>query len=158
MTNIKKQPSQDEQIGDFADRVIKGQMKNTASDANEELHGLEETVLRLHNSMPTSSLEESAKKQMFVRLNTRIRRENEKAGQKDSFWKTLFNTEWLRPGFAITAGMVALLIAVAILSPNLGSVDSSTTVGTALNPNSNLFIVIGLVVIILGILWFSRRK
>ncbi len=158
MTNIKKQPSQDEQLGDFADRVIKGQIKNTASDSNEEMHGLEETVLRLHNSMPSYTLEESAKKQMYVRLNARVRREHEKTGQKDSFWKILFSTEWLRPGFAITAGVVALLIAAVILSPSLGSAGSSTTVGTALNPNSNSLIVIGLVVLILGILWFSRRK
>lgn len=154
MTDNHKNFSQDEDLSDFTDRVLKGQMKNTASDSNEELRGLEETILRLHNNMPSSSLEESTRKQMLVRLNARIRREKEQS-QKGSFWASLFNNQ-SRFQFTAAMGIIALVIAALIISPALG--DGSTTVGTALHSNSNILIVIGLIAVIVGVLWATRRK
>ena len=96
MTDNKKQFSQDEELSEFADRLLNGQMKNTASDSNEELRDLEETILRLHSVMPNTSLEESQKKQMLVRLNARIRKEQT---QKKSF---LYLPNIRKPGFDST--------------------------------------------------------
>jgi hypothetical protein len=158
MTDNNKNFSTDEELSDFADHVLKGQMKNTASDSNEELRGLEETILRLHNNMASSALEESTKKQMLVRLNARIRREKEQV-KKKPFW-TFFKESGpqFNSQFLVVFGVIALLIVTMVISPLLENGGSSTTVGTALNSNSNIFISVGLVAIIIGILWYMRRK
>lgn len=163
MTDINKQKTQDEQLGEFTDRVLKGQMKNSASDSNEELRGLEETVLRLHNSMPApASLEESEKKKMYVRLNARIRRESEKEVQKKSFWSSLFSAKWMnsqsRPQIGMAIGVFAVLIVAAVISPALGYLSPSTATGTALTRPQNItlaFVLIGLMAIALLI---KRKK
>jgi hypothetical protein len=161
MTDTNKKISQDERLSQFTDQVLKGQMNKPASNPTEELRDLEETILRLHNTLPPSSLEESTKKQMLVRLNARIRREKEQP-QKKSFWASLFDTEWMRtqsrPQFAATIGIIAILVVAVIISPTLGDSGSSTTVGTAFNSSSNVFIVIGLITVILGFLWVIRKK
>lgn len=158
MTDNKKQFSQDEELSEFADRLLNGQMKNTASDSNEELRDLEETILRLHSVMPNTSLEESQKKQMLVRLNARIRKEQT---QKKSFWASLFNAEGMqnhsRPQFMAAIGILAILVTAVIISPILGIDDTSTT-GTALNSSPNLFLIIGLIAVVVCILWFARKK
>ena len=155
MTDNQRKLSQDEELIDFTDRVLKGQMKNIASDANEELKGLEETILRLHNSMPSSSLEESKKKQMLVRLNARIRREKEQP-EKKSFWASL--RDQARPQLALGMGMIALLIVAVVISPTLGVDGSPTTVGTALTASRNILLPAILLGLIAIILWAKRKK
>jgi hypothetical protein len=157
MTDMNKKFSQDDELSEFTDRVLKGQMKHTASDSDEEMRGLEETILRLHNNMPSSSLEESTKKQMLVRLNARIRREKEQP-QKMSFWASIFNTTRSQPKFTLAIGILAIFITAVILSPTLGVGDPSTTIGTAFNSNFSVFIILGLMVVVIGVLWSVRRK
>ncbi len=158
MTDSQKKFSQDEELSDFTDRVLKGQMKNTASAPDEELHGLEETILRLHNNMPSSSLEESTKKQMLVRLHARIRREGQQP-QKRSFWASLLQTIQSQPKFAMaTIGGIAILITAVILSPSLASDGSSTTIGTALSGSNSFILPVILLGLIVLILWLKRRK
>jgi hypothetical protein len=162
MTDINKKFSQDDELSEFTDRVLKGQMKHTASDSDEEMRGLEETILRLHNNMPSSSLEESTKKQMLVRLNARIRREKEQP-QKMSFWASLFSSEWIRnpsrPQFAAALGIIALVIAAVVVSPALsGSSGGSTIIGTALSGSNSFILPAVLLGLIVLILWLKRRR
>ena len=158
MSDTNKNFSQDEELSDFTDHVIRGQMKNIAADSNEELRGLEETILRLHSNMPSTSLEESTKKQMLVRLNARIRREKEQY-KKKSFWESFGKLQApSRLQFTVVLGVIAILVVTMIISPILGNSGSSTTVGTALNSNSNIFVAIGLIAVIIGIIWSVRRK
>ncbi len=159
MTDTNKNFSQDKELSDFTDRVLKGKTKKTASDSNEELRGLEETILRLHSTMPSSSLKESTKKQMLVRLNARIRREQP---QKKSFWDSLFDTEWMRnqsrPQFVAAIGIIAVLILAVVISPSLGMGGSSTTTGTALSGSYSIALPLILFGLIVLILWIKRKK
>ena len=161
MTDTNKKFSQDEELSDFTDRVLKGQMKQTTSNSNEELRGLEETILRLHSNMPSSALEESTKKQMLVRLNARIRREKEQP-QKKSFWTFLFNTEWLgnqsRSQFVAAMGVLAILIVTVILSPGLAGLGGSSTTGSALSGSSSFILPAVLLGLIVLILWLRNKK
>jgi hypothetical protein len=161
MTDTNKNFSQDEELSEFTDRVLKGQMKHTASNSNEELRSLEETILRLHNNMPSSSLEESTKKQMLVRLNARIRREKQ-FPQKRSFWASLFNMEWMqnpsRLQLAGAIGVLALIITAVVFSPGLMETGGNTTIGTALSGSSGFILPTILLVLIVLILWLKRRK
>jgi hypothetical protein len=161
MTNMNKKFSQDEELSEFTDRVLKGTMKHTASDSDEEMHSLEETILRLHNSMPASSLEESKKKQMLVRLNARIRREKE-IPQQSSFWNSLFNLESIRSSsrvqFAGAIGVIALIITAVVFSPGLIESGGATTIGTALSGSNGFILPAVLLGLIVLILWLKRRK
>ena len=158
MTDNKKQFSQDEELSEFTDRLLNGQMKNTASDSNEELRDLEETILRLHSVMPNTSLEESQKKQMLVRLNARIRKEQT---QKKSFWASLFNVEGMqnhsRPQFMAAIGILAILVTAVIISPILG-MDGTSTTGTALSGTHGFILPAILLGFIILILWINRKK
>jgi hypothetical protein len=157
MTDTNKKFLQDEELSDFADQVLKGQMKTTTSDSNEELKNLEETILRLHNNMPSTSLADSTKKQMLVRLNARIRRERDQP-EKKSFWASLFIGQPSRSQFITAIGVIALLIVAVGMSPVLGTDGSSTTVGTALTASRNILLPALLLGLIAIILWIKRKK
>jgi hypothetical protein len=157
MTDINKKFSQDEELSNFTDHVLKGQMKNIASDSDEELRGLEETILRLHSNMPSSSLEESTKKQMLVRLNARIRREKQQP-QRKSFWASLFDSTSSQPKFAMAVGVITLVITAVILSPSLPGSGGSTVIGTAFSGSNSFILPVILLGFIVLILWLKRRK
>lgn len=161
MTDMNKKFTQDEELSEFTDRVLKGQMNHSVSNSDEELRGLEETILRLHNNMPSSSLEESTKKQMLVRLNARIRREKEQP-QKMSFWAALFNSQWLRnpsrPQFATAVGILVIVITAVVVSPSLsGSSGGSTIIGTAFSGSNGFILPAILLGLIVLILWLKRK-
>lgn len=157
MTDNNRNFSQDEELSNFTDRVLKGQMKNIESDSSGEMHKLEETILRLHNTMPSSTLEEATKKQMLVRLNARIRREKE-LPQRKSLWASLFDQTQSRLQFVIATGVIALLILAVAISPELGTGGSPSTVGTALTASRNIILPAILLGLIVMILWIKRKK
>jgi hypothetical protein len=161
MTDTNRKFSQDEELSNFTDQVLKGQMKNIESPSNEELRELEETILRLHNTMPSSKLEESTKKQMLVRLNARIRREKEQP-QKKSFWASLFDMQSIksqsRPQFFMTIGIAALVVLAVVIAPDLVTGSSGSTVGTALDAGRNIIVPAILLGLIAIILWVTRKK
>lgn len=154
----------DNKLSDFTDRVLEGKMNQPASNQTDDLRGLEETVLRLNKSQSTSELDEAAKKQMWVRLNARVRREGAEPKQKKSFWESLFENEWMRTQtglqYMATIGVIATLAAVAIVVTGTTN-GGDTNVGTAINtllsfPQNIIFagILIGLIFLLLN----NRRK
>ncbi|MCZ2120958.1 MAG: hypothetical protein LC108_01680 [Anaerolineales bacterium] len=160
MTNHNRPTSPDEKLSAFTDQALKGEIQQPASASTDELHSLEETVLRLHKSMPNSALEESTKKEMLARLNARIRKEQHQP-QKKTFWARLFSLEWIqsqyRPQLILAAGVLtALIIALAFFPASVS--DSSTTVGTALKPGNHTFIILGLIILFCALAWFTRKK
>jgi hypothetical protein len=148
----------DEKLSAFADQVLNQQMDKPASAPTDDLRGLEETILRLHNSISNTELEEAAKKQMLVRLNARLRREQ--AQGKKSFWQKIFDTEWThtqsRMQFVAAVGVIATLAAIAILTP--GPANGSSNIGTAFNISQSIWAPIVLVGLIVFILWIKRKK
>jgi hypothetical protein len=151
--NEQPNPQQDERLADFADQVIKGKMKNSASTPTDDLSGLEETILRLNSSFPQEPLNEATIKQMHVRLKRRISREEQ--NNKPSFWKKWFGRE-STPQLGLAFAALAVLIVVLVSVPSLGSSGSSIT-GTASTP-VNLFVAAGLVGAISALYWLIRRK
>lgn len=145
--------TQADRLTEFVDRVLEGKMKQTESNVDDELLGLEKTILRLNQSLPPVSLDEAAVKQMHVRLNTRIRREA--AEVKQSFWKRWFSSQ-SRPQLGITFAAVVLLIVLVLMSP-LVLVNSSSA-GAALISMGNVVVIAALVGGIVLILWMMRRK
>jgi tetrahydromethanopterin S-methyltransferase subunit E len=88
---------------------------------------------------------------MQVRLKNRIRRETQEAEQP--FWKKWFS----HPQTRVFAGVMSILIVFLIASPYLTSAGSSTT-ATALTPAHGTFIMLGVILVLVLILWNKRRK
>jgi hypothetical protein len=147
-------PTQDDRLSNFADQALSGRVSQIEAELDDELVGLEQTVLRLQNAFPPITLDQIPVKQMQVRLNARIRRENQE--KKEPFWK-----KWFEPQARLQIGMafaaVALMVTLAVFSPSLTTAGSSTT-GTALTPIKNSFVVIMLAGLILITIWIKRRK
>jgi len=150
---------QDERLADFTERVLKGQLKGTESIVDEELRGLEETILRLQQAIPPASLDEAAVKQMQVRLNARIRKEGR--SRPPSFWEKWFGAEWRsnlpRPQYGMAFAAVAMIVVLVLLIPSLVTSGTPTT-ATALTPSQNIIVVLVLAGVIFFIFWVSRRK
>jgi len=150
-TQNSQNPNLDDRLAEFTDDLLEGRMKQTASTTDEDLLLLEDTVLRLSKTFPPISLNEARVKQMQVRLKNRIRRENQEAEQP--FWKTWFS----HPQTRVFAGVVAILIMFLIASPYLASAGPSTT-ATALTPAHGTFIMLGVILVLVLVLWTRRRK
>lgn len=145
----------DNELADFADRVLQGKADLAASTPDEELISLEKTLLRLTDAFPPEPLEDAKVKQMLVRLKVRARREEE-AAAKPSFWKRVFDLQSnLQVGLLVAAAAVVALIVISI--PAVQQPTDSSVAGTAIS-GSSLFIVAGLVGVLIIIYWISRRR
>ncbi len=152
MEQPEKHPNskQDERLAVFADQVLAGNVEQTASNADDELLGLEETILRLNRTFPPAPLEDASVKQMYVRLKARIRREE--LLEKPSVWK-----KWeFSPQLGLASAVLVVLVVLVVSTPSITPSGSSTT-GAASNP-VNYFIAVGLAGMLLVIFWIIRRK
>ena len=143
----------DDHLAEFADQVLDGKNRQTASTSDEELLGLERTILRLRDAHPSDSLSEAETKRMLVRFKSRLRREEQTP--KLSFWQRLFDFQ-SNPQVAMILAVAAVLILAVVSLPLLTPSGSSVT-GTASNTNTTFFAV-GLIGLLLIVYWFSRRK
>lgn len=150
--NELNEHTKDNQLADFADQVLEGKMMRSASNADDEMLGLEETIVRLNSSLPSDSLNDAEVKQMLVRFKARVRREEQAA--RPSFWKRLFDFQANPQMGLILAVVVVVLLVLVIPAFPLGT---STVTGTA-SSSSGLWTALGLIGVLLFIYWFSRRK
>lgn len=150
--NELNEHTKDNQLADFADQVLEGKMKRSASHADDDMLALEETILRLNSSLPSDSLNDAEVKQMLVRFKARVRREEQAA--RPSFWKRLFDFQANPQMGLILAVVVVVLLILVIPAFPLGT---STVTGTA-SSSGGLWTALGLISVLLFIYWFSRRK
>lgn len=143
----------DDHLAEFADQVLDGKNRQTASTSDEELLSLERTILRLRDAHPSDSLSEAKIKRMLVRFKSRLRREEQTP--KPSFWQRLFDFQ-SNPQVAMILAVAAVLILAVVSLPLLTPSGGSVT-GTASNMNTTFFAV-GLIGLLLIVYWFSRRK
>lgn len=144
----------DNELADFADRIIKGD-ERSASNLDEELVSLEKTLLRLSDAFPPEPFEDARVKQMLVRLKARARREEEDQAAKPSFWKRLFDLQ-SNPQVGLLVAAVAVVVLVIISLPDVQPSDSSIS-GTAFS-GASIFVALGLIGVLLVFYWISRRK
>jgi membrane-bound ClpP family serine protease len=145
----------DNELADFTDRLLDGSIDRTASSSDEELLGLEKTILRLTDAFPPETLEDAKAKQMLVRLKARNRREEEELAAKPSFWKRLFNFQ-SNPQVGLLLAAVAIVVLVVISLPTVQPPGSAIS-GTAFSGTS-VVTAVGLIGVLLIFYWMSRRK
>ncbi|HMW03405.1 MAG TPA: STAS domain-containing protein, partial [Acidobacteriota bacterium] len=111
-------------------------------------------LLRLDRAFPKKIIEDATSKQMLVRLKARMRREEQV--EKPSFWKSLFNFQ-SSPQMGMALAVLAVLVLAVIAAPVLTSTTGTAT-GTA-SSSTSLPIVAGMVVLLLlALYWFGRKK
>lgn len=155
MNQPSKHPNliQDNRLADFTDQVMEGSIKQAESNAEEELLSLQKTILRVNQAFPPTTLNEATIKQMQVRFNARMRREEQEI--KQPFWK-----KWFKPQSRFQFGMalagMALAIVLITFVPALANTGSSIN-ATALTSRQGS-LVVALAGIIIYLLWIKRRK
>jgi hypothetical protein len=156
MSQLNKSPNslEDERLADFTDRVLAGRVDRVETDTDGETLALEDTILRLKQTLPSATLDQAAIKQMQVRFKARVKREAREI--KQPFWKKWFEPQ-PRLQFAMAFAAMALVIALAVFSP-IATTTGSSTSATALTPVNGTFGVIALAGVLLIFLWIKRRK
>jgi len=156
MYQTNKTSPKDKELADFTDRVLQGRIERTASTSDEELLGLEGTILRLTDAFPPEPLDDAKAKQMLVRLKARVRREEEEQAAKPSLWKRLFDFQ-SNPQVALLITVAAVVMLAIIILPTVEQPSGSSISGTALSGTS-FFTVAGLAGVLIVLYWISRRK
>ena len=155
MDQRDKSTQQDNELADFVDQLLDG--KNPpASTSDEELVGLEKTLLRLNDAFPPETLDEAKSKQMLTRLKARMRREEEEKAAKPSFWSRLFDLQ-ANPqvGLLIAAAVVVVFVIVSV--PAVVQPSGSAVSGTA-SSGGSMYVGLGVLVLLFIVYWVSRKK
>ncbi len=140
-------PTPDDLLADFTDRVLDGKTSIPASPADNELRGLEETVLRLKQSLTQEALDEKTLKHMQANFKARARQ-----AEPSPVWQFLRPRQRLVLAFA-GAVLATILIALPLLTSNDNSVQ-----GTAGFQSEGVLLLAGLGCVIVLLIWARRRK
>lgn len=147
-----KQPIQepDDLLADFTDRVLDGKTTVLASPTDVELRGLEETVMRLKQSLPHEIPDEATLKHLQADFRSRTRSADR---SPRPVWQSQQSRQRLILAFTAIVILAAIFIGIPFLLSESGGVQ-----GTAgLQPQSILAVVaVGCVIILL--IWLGRRK
>ncbi|MEN9561894.1 MAG: hypothetical protein RIR73_138 [Chloroflexota bacterium] len=146
---------QDNELADFVDRLLDGKTP-PASSTDEELVGLEKTLLRLSDTFPPETLDEAKSKQMLTRLKARMRREEEKKAAKPSFWARLFDLQ-ANPQVGLLIAVAVVVVLVVINVPAVFQPVGSTLSGTA-SSGGSMYVGLGILVLLFIGYWVSRKK
>jgi hypothetical protein len=161
MTTLPGNPpsNKDNMLADFADLIRADDSSGFDLSADEELRGLEETLLRLNSAFPRESLNEETVKRMQADFG--IRRRSQVAHEQKTNHQTWLSFLFHSLGVKIAATFVVICI-LALLAPSLTTLGSSTSgvAGTQATPIGFLiaFGVGIIIIIILAALWPGRRK
>lgn len=140
----------DDLLADFTDRVLDGKTAALASPADDELRGLEETVMRLKRALPHEAPDEATLRHLQADFRSRARSANRSSRP---LWQSQQSRQRLILAFTAIVILAAIFIAIPFLLSGNGGVQ-----GTAgLQPQSVLaLVVIGGIVVLL--IWLARRK
>lgn len=142
------QPTPDDSLADFTDRVLAGESL-PASAEDVELRGLEETVLRLKQSLPQQALDERVLKRLQANFKVRVR----KATSSDSsIWQSLRLRQRLTLAF-VGVALAAILIAVPFLPVPNGSIE-----GTAGLQPREILLLGGILCVTILLIWVRRQR
>jgi hypothetical protein len=139
-------PTPDDLLADFADRALEGK----ASDpADPELRDLEETVLRLQQSLPAGNLDEKTRRRMQAEFKVRARNVYT---PPPSIWRSLRPPQRLTLAFA-GAVLVILLIVFPFLPSAIEPVE-----GTAGLRPMDMLLLVSIACVTALLVWARRRK
>ncbi len=152
MYRSKDNLQKDMELADFADRLLSGGGEIPASTSDEELLGLEKTLLHLKESFPSQPIDEKKANRMLAQIKSRARREEP---VRKSFFQRLFDLQSnSQIGLLVAVAAVVVLVIVGLPAPQTSTPPLS---GTAFS-GSTLVPVLGVMAVLFVLYWISRRK
>jgi len=142
-------PTPDDLLADFTDRVLNGKTSVPAFPADVELRALAETVLRLQQSLPQEAPDPQTVKRMQADFKVRARKAR---ASSSSVWQSLRRPQRFALAFA-----GAVLATLLIVFPFLPS-TSDPLQGTAGLPPQDTLLLVSLGCVIVLLIWVRRRK
>jgi hypothetical protein len=143
-------PNPDDLLADFTDRVLDGKTAVLASSADAELRGLEETVLRLHQALPQTSLDEKRLQRLQADFKVRARKASVSA-------KPAWRSQQSRQRLILAFTAIAILAVIFIALPFMTSSNGSTQAAAGLQ-SGGVILLIAAACIIGLLIWLGRRK
>jgi len=145
----------EDRLAEFTDQVLAGKNEQIESGADDELHRLEQTILRLRRAIAHTPLDETTVKRMQSNLKARLRIEDERT--KVKFWQ-----KWLRanrpyPQIAFAICAVAILLFALFIAPHLTQTGPSLS-AVATRPSPFVVMLALLAGVTLFVIWVSHRK
>lgn len=136
----------DDLLADFADRALEGK---ASAPADPALRDLEETVLRLQQSVQAGGLDEKTRRRMQAEFKVRARNVYTPA---PSLWRSLRAPQRLTLAFA-GAVLVILLIVFPFLPSTIEPIE-----GTAGLRPMDVLLLVSLACVTVLLVWARRRK
>jgi hypothetical protein len=146
---IQPNPSPDDRLADFTDRVLEGEIAIPASHTDAELRGLEETILRLRRTLPHEALDEQTLKRMQADFKRRTRQASVSA---PSVWQLL------QPRQRFTLALAGLMLAIILIAVPLLPVTNEPIQGTAGLQPRDMLLLIGIVCVTILLIWVKHRR
>lgn len=150
-------PDEDDRLAEFTDSVLAGKSDQPDSKADDDLRGIEETILRLKRALPQADVDKLSLRHLEARLNAHLHRKQEQA--QIPFWQKWFGRQYgqFRAQSYILAALFLLVIVAFLINllfpPNVSDITATAYTG------SNTFIkLVALAGSILAAIWISRRK
>jgi hypothetical protein len=152
MTNIKKHPpSLDEILADFTDHALNENNTLVASSTDEELSSLEETILRLQQTLSREGPDKATLNRLQADFRSRLR-----SAERSS--RSTWQSRQSRQRWTLAFIAIAFVVAIFFTFP-LSLVDSGNTQATAgLQPQNVTPLLLAGGIIIGLVLWLSRRQ
>ncbi len=142
------QPTPDDSLADFADRVLAGKTSAPDSSSDTELRGLEETILRLQQTLPQGDPDEKTLRHLQANFRARVRK-------ADS--PTIPAWQFLRPRRNMALAFAAILAILVIALPFL-PIDNGPLPGTAGRQAQDILLLAGIACVAILLIWARRRK
>jgi hypothetical protein len=162
MTRSTENPQDyDDRLADFANQALSRQIENIESGVDDELSGLEDTVLRLTRAMPHDPVPQSTlnrlKSDFAVRRQILHKAQNEKSPFM-AFLDRMMRME-INPNIILTVGSMAVLAGIFMAVSFSSGQPSNTLTGTAGASSQipGITIIIGGAFVLI-LLWINRRK
>lgn len=143
------QPSPDDLLADFTDRVLNGEISGPASSTDAEMRDLEKTILRLKQTLPQTALDEKTLKRLQADFKIRSRKS---ISSPTSVWQLL------EPRQRLTLAFVGLALAVLLIAFPFLPVTTDPIQGTAGFQTQDVILLVGIGCMIVLLIWIGRRK
>ena len=143
---------QDDMLADFTNQILTGKTSAAhSSHPEEELRGLEETVLRLHRAYPQQTMDGKTTKRML--FDFEIRKQKINTSSHPVFW---WSQQTLQRSVLVLA-VVAILVSVFLIIPFFALGNGGIQASAGLHPQG-----IGLLVLLIGgillVVWLVKSR
>jgi hypothetical protein len=150
MTQPTAPNRKDDELADFADRLLNQADSGAPLSADAELRGLQETVARLHRTFEGETPDAETLRRMQANLESAVR---EKTLANRPAWKSQRSRQRMILGFASLAIFAALLFVLPFLPSGAGGVEGSAGLRFSIPA---VLAALGLIVLLF--VWLNRRN